>query len=161
MKHALEILQRGTFKTVKVVFIDHRYFMNAIPFGNEYVYKTDIDDICEGDTAIVRVNGSLKVVEIVEVSNDDSFIDYNSNFHYKWLVSKIDLEEHLIRERKEDELRAELDKRIVNSSRIDLLRDLATSGNSDFLLKEFGIDVKINIQSDQEENTAKEPIKFK
>ena len=159
MKHYLEILQSGTFKTVKVSFFNHA-FMNAYLNNKEYVFKTDIEDICVGDAAVVFLNNNLKIVGITEVCNDDSLLDYNSDLEYRWLVSKIDLEAHLLRIKREKEIRKKLDDKIKTKNRTELIRELALSGNSDFLLKEFDIDVKIENECDQEEQ-QKDPIRFK
>ena len=67
-------------------------------FGKQYMYKTNLKGIKEGDIVLVPSgsthfdhNGSRLPIGTAEVVEIDAEVDYDSTIPLKWLVGKVDL----------------------------------------------------------------------
>ena len=58
-------------------------------YDKEYAYKTYDPDIKEGDTALVEVNGQLKLVSVRRIVSDPSASEFGKAT--KFLMSRIDM----------------------------------------------------------------------
>lgn len=58
-------------------------------FDNEYSYKTNIDDLKQGDILVVQANNSYSVAIFQRYSAAKSRVEQAT----KWIVQKVDVEE--------------------------------------------------------------------
>lgn len=79
---------------------------NGEPVGREYTYKTDME-LSEGDSVVVDSPYSGLSVCIVTRVDDIADLDEKATFSYKWIVAKVDLEEHAKRLEREEDLKKE------------------------------------------------------
>ncbi len=92
-------------KTVGVVFSKAKYAE-----GHQKMYTYRIEDAMTakvGDMAVVERDGEYSFVDIMEV-HEESQIDINASYRYKWLVAIVDRTEYLERLRIEDETLADI-----------------------------------------------------
>jgi len=106
---------------MKIVGVRHLegYDVNKI-----YYFKTDIEDLNEGDIVVIDSNNKLKLAEVVEADPK-----LNENFVVKkWVVDKVDTtkyNERIQKEKRLKELKNKIDKRRKELEEIQILEMLA------------------------------------
>lgn len=87
MDQNIAIKQRLKDETAKLVSVV--FYAKA---KTAYTYATSILDLTFGDLAVVLVGSDYKVVEVV---SGDVIPELSDDVHYKWIVAKLDLTEHI------------------------------------------------------------------
>ncbi|WMJ79565.1 hypothetical protein RBU49_11760 [Clostridium sp. MB40-C1] len=59
-------------------------------FDQEYSYKTDIEDLKEGDVLVVEANNSYSIAIFKRYSETKNRVEQAT----KWVVQKVDIEAH-------------------------------------------------------------------
>ena len=78
----LVALIRDDMTTVKCQFED---------FGKQYTFKCPLplaDQLSEGDAVLVRTQGEIKIVTVVEVDSEPD-IDADAKYDYKWIFDRV------------------------------------------------------------------------
>lgn len=108
-----------TLSTVGVQFKD----ANGVAYGRTYTYKTDLELKVGDEVVIDAPSTGLTVVVVAEV-HTVADIDEDAGFNYKWIISKVDLEQHNARIEKEAELVEEFAKVQQKVSRMRKIKEL-------------------------------------
>lgn len=106
---------------MKIVGVRH---LEGYDVNTAYYFKTDIEDLNEGDIVVIDSNNKLKLAEVVEA---DSKLNKNLVVK-KWVVDKVDTakyNERIQKVKRLKELKNKIDKRRKELEEIQILEILA------------------------------------
>lgn len=128
------------------------YYTIGIQFSTEptskaYTYKVDKSMTLEvEDFVVVLADGEYKIVRVAEV-HEDSQIDFNNNYEYKYIIDKVDfttyrkLQERsktiakTLAEAARRKLKGEMLESLTNDANEEEIKKLTESCGNDFLGK--------------------------
>lgn len=120
-KYRIELFQ-DNFTTVNVCF--GNYPLNQAKNKPIYTYKVpNTLQLVAGDFAVVQVGTDMKVVTVLEV-HDTPKINYNADFDYTWIVSKIETTEYRKLIEQDIRLVEELNELAFRRQKQDLIKEL-------------------------------------